>query len=782
MSNLKPIIEDSFTQYAGAVLQSRALVDVRDCLKPSARQIFYCLYTDKFLPNKPFKKTLKAIGSIARMYIHGDSSAEGIIMRAGQQFCMRYPLVEVDGNNGNLMQSGNWAASRYTSSRLSNFSVKLFEDIEKNTIAEWRDNYDDTEQYPTVMPSKGYYNIVNGTLGIGIGAASSIPQFNLKEVNEALIKLLWNPDIDFEEIYCAPDFATGAILLNEKEVKNSLKDGYGFACKLRSIIEYDTAERCLIVKEIPFGVYTNTICGELEAILEGDDNPGIDRFNDLTGSTPLIKIYLTRNGKPEKIIKYLYKNTSLQSHYGINMTMLENGRYPKVFGWKEALQAHLNHEKEVYRRGYEFDLKKIKDRLHIVEGLLIALARIEEVIAVIKAASSTAVARENLQKNFLLTDIQAKAILDMKLSRLAHLEVKKLEDEKTSLIEEAEKIEKILNNEELLFKEIEKGYREVADKYGDARRTQILNVENEEDEPIEVKSLLINLTNKNNIFVTESSSLYTQRRGGAGNKFKFKNGEYVLSTIQAESVDTILFFSQAGNFYWYTAGSLPLEEKVAVESLFTMKDNEVICEMTSFNKKNAKENIIFITKNGIIKKSLLEEYNLKRGMGSKALALEEGDEINSIIFTNEEKIGIVSECGQFVMFETKDIRPIGRVTKGIKGIKLNAGDYVASAKTIPANTKELVTVTQNGYILRTDLSEYNITNKNTKGVKIQKLKDEDDCLVDFIPLNSESNLVVVSTGAQIRIPVDQISKYSKGSNGVASIKKPESDKVISLVF
>ena len=278
MSNLKPIIEDSFTQYAGAVLQSRALVDVRDCLKPSARQIFYCLYTDKFLPNKPFKKTLKAIGSIARMYIHGDSSAEGIIMRAGQQFCMRYPLVEVDGNNGNLMQSGNWAASRYTSSRLSNFSVKLFEDIEKNTIAEWRDNYDDTEQYPTVMPSKGYYNIVNGTLGIGIGAASSIPQFNLREVNEALIKLLWNPDIDFEEIYCAPDFATGAILLNEKEVKNSLKDGYGFACKLRSIIEYDTAERCLIVKEIPFGVYTNTICGELEAILEGDDNPGIDRF------------------------------------------------------------------------------------------------------------------------------------------------------------------------------------------------------------------------------------------------------------------------------------------------------------------------------------------------------------------------------------------------------------------------------------------------------------------------------------------------------------------------
>ena len=247
MAELTPIIKQSFTNYAGAVLQSRALVDVRDCLKPSARQIFYCMYTDKFVHSKPFKKTLKAIGSAMRMYIHGDSSCEGVIMRAGQPFAMRYPLVEVEGSFGNLMDSGNWAAPRYTSSRLSDISNALFSDIDKETISEWRDNYDDTEQYPTVLPSVGFYNIVNGTMGIGIGAASSIPQYNINDVNKALITLLWNEDASFEEIYCIPDFATGAILINEEQVKESMKKGTGFACKLRSVVEFDSKERCFIV-------------------------------------------------------------------------------------------------------------------------------------------------------------------------------------------------------------------------------------------------------------------------------------------------------------------------------------------------------------------------------------------------------------------------------------------------------------------------------------------------------------------------------------------------------
>ena len=303
MAKMKPIIEQSMTQYAGAVLQSRALVDVRDCLKPSARQIFFCMDKYKYTAAKPFQKTMAAIGdAMKHFYIHGDSSCEGIIMRAGQPFAMRYPLVEVKGNGGTLLSSGNWAAPRYTETRLSKLSAFLFDDIDKDTIDDWRDNYADNEQYPAVLPTKGFYNLVNGTSGIGIGMASSVPQYNLKEINDALIYLIDHPDCSFEEIYCAPDFATGAILYNESDVKESMKNGTGSACKLRSVVEFDPQDRCFIVTEIPYGVYTNTICGQLEEIVNGEENPGIERFNDLTGTTPLIKIYLKKGSNYNKFI------------------------------------------------------------------------------------------------------------------------------------------------------------------------------------------------------------------------------------------------------------------------------------------------------------------------------------------------------------------------------------------------------------------------------------------------------------------------------------------------
>ena len=779
MSNLGRVVNDSFTQYAGAVLQSRALVDVRDCFKPSARQIFYCMQTDKFTNDKPFKKTLKAIGSAMRMYIHGDSSCEGVIMRAGQPFAMRYPIIEVEGSYGNLMESGNWAAPRYTSSKLSKVATYLFEDIDKNVIDEWRDNYDDTEQYPTVLPSKGFYNIVNGTLGIGIGAASSVPQFNIKDVNEALIKLLWNPSIDFNEIYCAPDFATGAILLNEEQVKDSLKNGTGFACKLRAVIEYDTKERCLVATEIPYGVYTNTICGELEAILNSEDNPGIDRFNDLTGSTPLIKIYLGKSANVDRVIKYLYKNTSLQSHYGINMTMLENGRYPRVFGWKDALLSHIRHEEVVYRRGFEFDLGKINNRLHILEGLLIALANIEEVVQIIKGSTSTAAAREKLQEKFLLSDAQAKAILDMKLSRLASLEVKKLENEKAELLKEKERIEAILNNTELLYKEIEAGFRAVATKFGDARRTKIMNIEGEEDEPVEVKSLQLSLTNKNNIFVTESSSLYTQKRGGVGTKLKLGNGEYVMSSINIENVDTVMFFTNTGNLYNCSATSLMLNTLVAIESVCSVKGKEKVVAISSMNKKSQKPHILFFTEKGMVKKSLVSDYNTKRTTGVKALTLDDGDCIKSILFTDSEKVGILTELGNFVIIETKDIRAIGRTAKGVKAVKLNDGDCLVSAKIIPEATNDIASVTNTGLIKKTPISDFGVQGRGTKGSKIQKIVDN-EWIADFYPLTNETEILVASNNSCIKFAVSEIPTLSKGAAGSRSIKLSPNSYIVGI--
>lgn len=778
---LAPIIKESFSQYAGAVLQSRALVDVRDCLKPSARQIFYCLYTDKFVHSKPFKKTLKGIGSAMRMYIHGDSSCEGVIMRAGQPFAMRYPLVEVEGSYGNLMESGNWAAPRYTASRLSDISNYLFEDIAKDTINEWRDNYDDTEQYPAVLPSKGFYNIVNGTMGIGIGMSSSIPQFNLKELNEALIKLLWNPDCSFEDIYCAPDFATGGILLNEEEVKESLKNGNGKSCKLRSVISYDNTEKCLIVTEIPYSVYTNTICGELEKILESEENPGIDRFNDLTGSTPLIKIYLSRKANPDKVLKYLYKNTSLQYYYGINMTMLENGRYPKVFTWKKALQSYLNHEISVYRQGFIFDLNKIKNRIHIIEGLLKAINNIDEVIHLIKEAADSKNASLALQKFLGITEIQAKAILDIKLARLARLEVDKLINEQKELEAEKDRITSILMNEDLLKKEIEKGLIEVANKFGDERRTKILNVETEEDEPKEIKSLSVNLTNNNNVYINEISSLYTQRKGGVGVKFKLDNGEFILNSFSAQTIDTILFFTNYGNFYSCNISILPVDEKVYINNFVNLHENERIVAAISINKNNNIHNLTFITKCGMIKKSSIEEYNIKRQVGVKALNLNEGDELCDVLTTDSEKIGILTNLGQFLMFVPRDISETGRVTKGVKAIKLNDGDYVVSARVVPKTTKEIISITHKGLSKRSNIKDFSIGSRYTKGQKIQKLKDSKDNLVDFLPIEENCSIIVVSNKTQLKITTDSINLLSKDTYGAKSIKMDEKNSVVKLL-
>lgn len=780
MTKLKPIVEESMIQYAGAVLQSRALVDVRDALKPSARQILYCMDMCKYTSDKPIQPTAASLGDALKyFYIHGDSSCLGIIMRAGQPFAMRYPLVDVGGNGGTLMKAGNWAAYRYTKARLSKMSNYLFADIDKDTIDEWRDNFSDTKQYPAVLPTKGFYNIVNGTSGIGIGMASSIPQYNIKELNNALIHLIDNPDCSFDEIYCAPDFATGAILYNENEVKQSMKNGTGFACKLRSVVEFDQKDRCFVVTEIPYGVYTETITGQLEEIINGDENPGIERFNDLTGkgTHSLIKIYLEKKANPDKVLRYLFKNTSLQSHFGINFTMLDMGRFPKVFTWKEMLQAHIDHEKVVYRRGFEYDLKKYENRIHILDGLLICLANIEEVIQTIKSSASTAAASIELQKKFLLDEIQAKAVLDMKLSRLANMEVKKLKEEHEKLLKEITRLKAILTNEELFNNELKNGWKEVAQKFGDERRTKIVQLaEGSDNEPIEKKQLSISFTNNGAAFVTETSTLYSQKRNGAGSKFKLDEGEYIVDNLVGENTDTILFFTSHGNFYHSKMGEFIVNEKQYLSNLVSVQPFEKIVAAAVTSKQNAKKYIVFITKNGIIKKSALSEYNLKRNVGATAIKLDKGDEIVSVLFLNEEKIGIASRAGQFIMITTTDVNAIGRNTRGVTGMKLNEGDTVVEAIIITDNTKEFVSVAEDGYIKRTARSEFRLTGRATKGVKIQNT----DCLCSILPLSQDKDVLVNSSKAQIRLKLADIPLLSRGTQGVKSIKLSENSKVLKL--
>lgn len=784
MAELKPIIEQSMKQYAGAVLQSRALVDVRDGLKPSARQIFYSMLLHKLTSDKPYKKTANAVGmAMADFYIHGDSSCEGVIMRAGQSFAMRYPLIDIKGNAGTLIESGNWAAMRYTESRLSKLSDLLFDDIEKDTINEWRDSYDNTKQFPAVLPSKGFYNIVNGTQGIGIGMASSVPQYNLRELNNALIYLIDNPDCDFNDIYCAPDFATGAILYNENEVKESMRNGTGFACKLRSVVEFDAKECCFIVTEIPYGVYTNTICGELEEIVNGENNPGIERFNDLTGEKPLIKIYLAKKANPDKVLKYLYKETSLQYYYSINFTMLDNGRFPRVFTWKEMLQAHIDHEKEVYRRGFEYDLNKIENRIHIIDGILICLAQINQVVETIKSSASTAAASTALQRDYLLDAEQAKAVLDMKLSRLAHLEVKKLEDERDELSKKADHIKQILSNDELFKEELKNGWREVSKKFGDERRTKIMDLGNyndEEEEPVEEKSLIISLTNKNNLYVTETSSLYISRRAAAGNKIKLSSNECFISSISGNTTGESIFITKSGKIYRILNARLPINSLIDLNSLLSTKNYETFINVVSLNNIKQYAYLTIATSNGNIKKTLLNEYNNCR-QGAVGIKLKENDEIVSVFLTNNEQIMCMSDDGYSIIFNSSEISPGGKATQGVKAMALRPGAHLSCAIPLDSTFTQVVFCTEKGKILRTKINEFSIQKRTGKGVISINL-DKDDRLIDAALINERASDIILAGDLRIiRFPISSITVQSRGGKGIIGIKTKEIIKINKIL-
>ena len=779
--DMQESFSEAFLEYAGYNLQRRSIPDVRDGLKWGARQLLHAQMLGGFTHDKPFKKAVKSVAqAMGFSYVHGDASAYGTLIRMAKPFSYRVPLQEANGNYGTLINPDDHSASRYVELRGSKIAAKVLEDLKKDTITEWEDTYDLEGQFPKVLPSKGVWLGVNGCISIGSGMACSIPPTNLREVNEAFIKLINNPDIPAEELVCLPDFPTGAILLNANEVKQSMIDGYGKACKIRAVVEYDKIERCFIVKEMPYSTFTNTICNELATLMEENPNCGIKNFVDYTGIKPDLRIYLDKKANPDKTLKLLYKETSLQTHYSVNMVMLDKGITPRTFGWKEALQAHIDHEKEVYRRGYEFDLKKIENRLHIIDGLLICLANIDEVVRTIKSSESTSKARERLMASYNLDEAQTKAILEMKLARLAHLEVEKLISEKSKLEKERDFIYNIINNESEFNAQLIKGWREVANKFGDARRTQVLNISKDDEEPTETQELLINLSNQNNIYVTTTSTLYSQRRGGVGNKFKMSKGEYVIATASGTNLDTVLLFSNLGNCFHLMPSELQFEEVIPIESVVELSAGERIEELVFLNKKKQKEHIIFFTKKGILKKSRLSEYNIKRKGGVKALNLDNNDEIVSILFVDNEQVGMMTARGQFVLCETKDIRPIGRVARGVKGITLNDGDFLVSAKVIPADTKEFLSISEKGYIKRTTAKDFTITGRATKGSKIHSLKDADDKLIAFAPIINERETIVVASNAQIKINLNEINLLSKGAQGTKSMKLSNA-KIIGLL-
>ena len=782
--DLKDTIEENFKIYAGMVCTDRALCDVRDGLKPSARQLMFSQYEQGLIHSKPFKKSSASIGdALKNYYIHGDASAYGTLVRLAKPFVMRYVLEDFKGSYGTITQNGSEAAYRYTEMRLSELSSYLFDSLDKDTIEKWFDNFDETRKYPSVLPSLGFYNIVNGTTGIGVALASSIPQFNLREVNTSLIKLLNNPDSTFEELYCAPDFATGGFLINEAQIKESLKTGNGKSCYLRAAIEYDESDNSLIVTEMPYGVYTNTVTAQMAELLNSGQLTGVDSFIDLTKKDPHIKIKLTKNANPSSVIRLLYKKTSLQNYFGINMVMLENGKVPKVFGWKEALSSHLAHSKIVLRNSLKYDLAKYNARLHIIEGLLIALAHIEEIIQLIKGSPDGAAAKRALINRFNFSEIQAKAILDIKLSRLANLEGIKIENEKKELLLKIEEVTHILGTESLFNHIIEDKLNEVSKKFGDDRRTQIIDIaineDGEDNAPLEKKNLIIHLTNKGNLYANESITLSTQKRGGKGAKVKLQN-EVIIDSITGKNSDNTLFFSNKGKVYYTLLNNIVLNTLVSPRTLFNLEPDEKITNIIPSQKLSKSGYIIFITKNGLVKKSPMENYNLKKTKGTAAIKLKEGDSVVSILFVKDEPIGILASTGHFIIIETKDITAIGRLTSGVLGIKLNENAQVIDSKVIPSTSKELISVSKEGLIKKTSIDEFSTCGRNTKGNLIQKLK-EGDSVAAFDTLASEKEIVIVSNLSLIRIDLNEIQTSSRHTMGTQSKKLNPNEYITSIL-
>lgn len=625
------------------VIADRAIVDVRDCLKPSPRVLLYNQYQRKNYSNKPFVKSAAVVGdALKTFYYHGDQSCYQMYSRMAAPYSMRYLLNNFHGNYGTLSEGGHPAAMRYTEMRLSEISTDyLFAGLNKNAIEVWRDNFDETDKSPSCLPSVGYYNICNGSIGLGIGVSSSIPQFNLKEVNQAIIKLMRNPQVAFEEIYCPPDFATGGIITNAAEVMESLRVGQGKSCRIRSVIEYDAKKHELLVKQLPYSVFSSTIKEQIKKLLVEQPDYGIIEIFDNSGETAEMELTLAKDAVPSVVIQKLYHDTSLESWFGINMIMLDQGRFPKVFGWREACQAYIDHIRICKRRELEFDVGALNARNHILDGLLIALASIEDVIATIKNSENASAAKANLIKEYGLTEIQAQAILDLKLQRLAHMEAMKIEKELNENRAKLEELNNILATPVLLDDILVQILEDVAKKYGDARRTKIINVLAEEE--VEEPEIPVMLRIKDGKIMPTSKKL---------------SGE-IISTTNKE---TLIAFTSSNHMFKAAVKDIPTNG-IPVNNLF--KTTGILAVNTLSNLK-AGTTIYSLTSNGYIKKTNTKDYSWPPRTNVALFKMSDGDTIKGISFNELTTVKVITDFGERIVDFTK----VRETTKSALGTRI----------------------------------------------------------------------------------------------------------------
>jgi len=605
-------IEDAFLIYGGSVAQERSVPDVRDGLKIGLRQGLYSQYHSKLTHSHKFQKAQKSVAAAMSLcYVHGDAAMYDTFIRAAKPWAYRYPLEEAQGAVGSQASPDDHSAARYVEMRSSELADYLFAGLKKNAVKDWYNNYDDTEKIPSVLCPVGFWPLINGCQGIAVSFSTSSPQYNLREVNAALEKLILNPDADFNSIYCAPDFATGGIVVNAQETKESIKNGSGKACRIRAKLEYMGKENCIKATELPYGVYTNTVIAQLAALTEEDENYGIAKVIDHTKKTADIRIYLNKDANPAVMMRKLYADTSLESSFAINQIFLDQGRFPRVFGWRDACLAYIAHMNECKRRELKFDMDALIHRNHILDGLKIALANIDDVVALIRNSENAAKAKIGLMERYGLDDEQAKAILDMKLQRLANLEAIKVN---TEFEENAAKIDylgNILGSQDEVNKLLIAALREVAEKFGDARRTQLMNL-SEQVEEIKEEEVILSVS---------GNTIKVVKRG-------------VKDIIKTTNLSTIVFVTDEAKMYKVPVANIIEAGSAKISTL--IKDSATIVFVGDLAQIQLNKYWMFATKDGMIKKSAVGEYNYNGRQGNKMMKLREKDSIISCgVFTSD---------------------------------------------------------------------------------------------------------------------------------------------------
>ncbi len=787
----------SFLDYAMSVIVSRAIPDVRDGMKPVHRRILFGMNELGVYCDKPYKKSARIVGDVMGKYHpHGDTAIYDSMVRMAQDFSYRYQLVDGHGNFGSVDGDGA-AAMRYTEARMSKIAMEMLRDLNKNTV-NFVDNYDGSEREPEVLPCKFPNILVNGAMGIAVGMATSIPPHNLGEVIDGLLALIKNPNISIEGIMNyikGPDFPTGGRIMGLSQVRKAYMTGNG-TITIRAkteIKELEKGKTSIIITEIPYQVNKRKLIERIAECVKEKLIDGITGLQDESSMKGMkVVIDLRRDVNPNVVLNNLYKHTQLQFNFGMNTLVLVKGQ-PKVLNIKEVLEAYLEHQISVITRRTQYDLDKAKARAHIVEGLLVALADIDAVVNLIKSSRTTEIALTGLMHTFHLSEIQARAILDMKLQKIAGLEVDKLKEEYAELKKTIKELQEILNSHQKKLDIIVAELESVRERFGDDRRTEItlsdeLDIEDEDLIPIE--DVIITVTNKGYVKRMTVDTYRVQNRGGKGiTGAKMVDDDFVERVIYTSSHDTLLFFSTLGKIYKLRAFQIPYASRTAkglpIVNLLNFDENEKLAAVLNINEKEEKEGFfIFATRKGIVKKTEISAFKNIRTNGIKAILLNEDDELFKVALTDGEKdIILGASNGKAIRFSESDIRPMGRISAGVRGILVNEPDVVVGMAIVSTDGDEIVIVTDKGYGKRTNVDAFRVQVRGGKGVKALNLTAKNGSLASILTVRGDEDLMVVTDkGMIIRTHLDQILTIGRDTQGVRIILLNEGQKVANIAI